>query len=154
MSELNDYLSHASDAFNRKKRDMLVPGMPTSAAAKAGFKGTTGLINNHISIADKTASRRQYDPETGTFVSSGTSITDQMVKQADRQQIVNRATQMNDLTNSILRRIEANNQSESLKNIKTMIAEYNKKYNAKLKLKEKAVISAGFNKLYTMEVSG
>jgi len=150
---ITDYLSHASDAFNRKRKDIPVSGMPTSAAAKAGFKGTTGTINNHVSTAEKTASRRVYDPNTGTFKDSGTSITDKMVQNADRQQIINRATAMNNTTNKILHSVQNNNQLGQLKELKSMIAAYNQKYGAKLRLKERSVVSAGWdNKLFTMEV--
>lgn len=154
-SGLDDYLSHASDAFNRKRKDIPVSGMPTFAAAKAGFKGTTGTINNHVSIAEKTASRRVYDPNTGTFKDSGTSITDKMVQNADRQQIINRATAMNNTTNKVLQSVQNNNQLGQLKELKSMIAVYNQKYGAKLRLKERSVVSAGWdNKLFTMEVTG
>ena len=155
MNELNEYLSHASDAFNRKRKDIPVSGMPTSDAAKAGYKGTTGTINNHISTAEKTASRRVYDANTGTFKDSGTSITDKMVQNADRQQIINRATAMNNTTNKILHSVQNNNQLGQLKELKSMIAAYNQKYGAKLRLKEHSVVSAGWdNKLFTMEVTG
>lgn len=154
-SDLDGYLSHASDAFNRKRKDLPVSGMPTSAAAKAGFKGTTGTINNHISTAEKTASRRVYDPDTGEFKDSGTSITDKMIQNADRQQIINRATAMNNTTNKVLQSVQNNNQLGQLKELKSMIATYNQKYGAKLRLKEHSVVSAGWdNKLFTMEVTG
>lgn len=153
--EMQTYLSHASDAFNRKRKDIPVPGMPTSDAAKAGYKGTTGTINNHVSIAEKTASRRVYDANTGTFKDSGTSITDKMIQNADRQQIINRATAMNNTTNKVLQSVLNNNQLGQLKELKSAIAAYNQKYGAKLKLKERSVVSAGWdNKLFTMEVTG
>lgn len=154
-SELDNYLAHASDAFNRKRKDIPVSGMPTSDAAKAGYKGTTGTINNHVSIAEKTASRRVYDPNTATFKDSGTSITDKMVQNADRQQIINRATAMNNITNKVVHSVQNNNQLGQLKELKSMIAAYNQKYGAKLRLKERSVVSAGWdNKLFTMEVTG